>query len=479
MLGQDTSWAKKDRISRLSSGPVLLIYLAAVLGTITAGYLVATGMLKWAVVLAAVSLGLPLLARPVFLLKVLSFLAPIYWLPLVPPAIYEAFRDVLFLAFFVALALAVITQKLKFERLLQDSGVKFIAVFLLAMVPSVLVSPNLRSSLLWLKALQAGLFYVGLLLVVDTEKQIHQLLLLFALGQLLSIGMLWLETISAAPGDVGNGRVSYVETTTFSKGELGLSYRRNAFSNSTAHILPIILGLGLARKGASKVIWVSSAVVAFGAILVSHGRAGLVSALVVIALMLWKRSRRYAMILLIVTLLVAFTFPSLIGDRFVSNPEWTYAVEGWARYDRLLSGRISAYLSAFEMMREDPFFGTGLGYYSSSLRHFESLAELGLDAQASSAHNLYLEVGSGAGVFSALAVTAFMIWVLRKGRRAFRTFPERAFANVLFGVVVAQFVTSLFEVEIFWTIMRAFPFWIALTGLVRFHSPPVQLEQRS
>lgn len=480
MLGQDPLWTKKDRISRSSSGPVLLIYLAVVLGTVAAGYLVATDMPKWAVALAAVSFALPLIAQRMLLLKVLSFLAPIYWLPFVPPTTYEAFRDVLFLAFFVALAFAVITQKSKFERLPQDSGLKSIALFLLAMVPSVLFSPQfLQSSFLWLKALQAALFYVGLLLIVDTEEQVRQLLIWFALGQLLSVGVLWLETISTALRVSLPWDVPFVETTRFGRGELGLSYRRVAFSNSTAHILPLILGLGFARKDASKVIWGSTAVMAFGAILVSRGRAGLVAGIVVIGLMLWKCSRRYAIILVVVVLLVAFISPFLIVDRFVKSAEWTYAVEGWQRYDRLSGSRISAFISAIELMRRHPFFGVGLGYYTIALERFESLEKLGLDwVRLSGAHNLYLDVGSEAGVISALAAIAFMIWALRKGWRAFQTCPDRAFATTLFGVVVAQFVTSLFEVEIFWTIMRAFPFWIALTGIVKFYSPKAQLEHQ-
>jgi len=479
MLRQDLFSAKQDRIIRSNTGYTSLILLAAVLGTIAAGYLVATGRYRWTAALAAVSLVLRLLTRPELLLKFLSFLAPIYWLPFVPPTTYESFRDVLFLAFFVALAFGLFTHKLKFEELPKDSGLKFITLFLIAMIPSVLISPSFwRSSVIWLRALQAGLFYVGLLLVLDREQQIRQLLVLFMLGQLLSVGVLWLETISVALGVSPPWTIPFT-LYKFGRGELGLSYRRTAFANTTAHVLPIVLELALARRGTARVIGISTAVLTLGAIVVSRGRAGLIAALVVIYLVIWKRSRYYAMVLLIVAVVIAFIFPSLIRHLFVTSREWIYAAEGLRRYDRLLGGRIAMFISAIELIKAHPFFGAGLGSFRSTLEYLESLKTFRLDRpQACVVHNLYLQVGSESGIIAALALITFMIWALHKGWKAFQAFPEQSFASVLFGVLAAQFVTSLFEVEILWTIMRAFPFWIALTGIVKFYAPKAQLEHQ-
>jgi O-antigen ligase len=402
-----------------------------------------------------------------FSLSIVSFLAPIYWLPFVPLTTYETLRDALFLFFFVALAFAVMTRQLRIELLPQKSGLEFVVVFLLSMVPSLMISPDfLQGSIWWLKALQAGLFYLGLLLVVDTKKRVRQLLILFMLGQLLSVGVLWLETISSVVGINLPWDVPFTMWTS-SRGEIGLSFRRTAFSGSTAHILPIVLGLGSVRKGISRLIWVCIFVAALGAIIVSGGRGGLIAGLAVIFLTLWKKSRIYALILGFVTLLISFIAYPVITNLFVSSPEWTFWVDGWQQYNRLSGGRLALYTAAIELIGQYPFFGVGLGSFSDSLQSLETLGKLEF-VPKTGPHNLYLGVGSESGIFSALVLVAFMIWALRKGWMASQVLPGRTFATPLFGILVAQFLTSLVEVEIFWTIMRAFPFWIALAGIVKF-----------
>lgn len=448
----------------------LSIYLAAMFGAITAGCLVAIEEPQWAALLVGVSFALPLIPQPNLLLKVLSLLAPIYWLPFVPPTTYEMFRDILFLAFFVALALATATRKLRFERLRQESGLKLLAVSLLAMAPSVVLSPNFaQSSIIWLKAVQAGLLYVGLLLVIDTEEQVRQLLMLFVWGQLLSIGMFWLETASTAIGMSLPWGIPYQWG-----GWSGLSYRVTAFSNSTAHILPLVLGASLARRGPSRMFWIAITILTLGATLVSRGRAGILAGLVVVFLLLWKKSRVSTVILFGVAVLIALTFSSRTLEYIaIHSPSWVSSATGWQRYDRLSGQRIARYIIAIEMVKQHPFSGVGLGSFSDLVEFYQAPE---MDRiYGSETHNLYLQVASEAGIIAAMFLVAFIIRALRKSWKASQGFPKQSFASVLFGVLAAHFVTSLFEVEILWTIMRAFPFWIALTGITKFYSPQAKL----
>jgi O-antigen ligase len=436
----------------------LLFYTAAVLGATAVGCLVAIDRTSWAVALAIVGFIPLLLYRRVLILKVTTFLAPICWLPFVPLATYETFRDALFLGFLGAVAGAVLSGQLRFELPRQGSGLKFIVIFLLAMVPSVLISSSIsEGSVLWLRAVMTGLFYIGLLLVVDAEEQVRQLLILFMAGQLLSVGVLWLEVVAETVGVRLPWDIPFT-LWTYSRAELGLSYRRTGFSGSTAHILPIVLGLAFAHKRKLRAAWVFVLFACFAAILVSRGRGGLLAGIIVVILMLWEKSKGWTSALLILALLVAFIAPSLITDRFIQSPEWMRSVEGLQWYDRLSSGRLSLYIAGIEMVKQHPFFGKGQGAFAETL---------GLGA-----HNLYLEVAGEAGIVSASALITFMIWALVRGWTAYRTSPKWTFATPLFGILVAQFVTSLVETGIFWNLMQAFPFWIALTSVVKFYSRP-------
>jgi O-antigen ligase len=216
-------------------------------------------------------------------------------------------------------------------------------------------------------------------------------------------------------------------------------------------------------------MWLVFAVVCFGAMVMSRGRAGILVGSVVIALWLWNRSRRGAIALFTVVLLAIIAFPWFIQQTFVYNPERVAAAAGLQQYDRLTAGRIGRYFVALELVRRNPVFGAGLGTYGDASEAV-NLSELDR-VEGSTAHNLYLQVASESGIIAALAVTLFMVWALGRGLRAYRAHPNSAVVFTFCGVIAAQFATSLVEVEVFWTVMRAFPFWIALAGLVRFYPP--------
>ncbi len=190
--------------------------------------------------------------------------------------------------------------------------------------------------------------------------------------------------------------------------------------------------------------------------------------------LLWVYSKRLTVTTVLIVAVLFCLQPKLFVDRFI-NPQavsWLVASDGWQALDRLTDGRLKAYLVAAELAVDYPM-GVGLGNYkaysSGSVGYFYSRygSTLALDdVVASSAHNLYLSVASEAGMLPVILLILFTIWYLGRTKRQFSSYSPSSRIFLIFGgVILAQFVTSWFEVEIFWSIKRAFPFWLSLVGL--------------
>lgn len=457
-----------------TGGIILISMLAAILVSV----LLVSDQLILALVLPAALIAVPLLGKPMLILGVVTFMAPIYWLPGITPGLYEAVRDTFFILYFFSIILTLLLKRIKLSKIPSKSGLAILGIILFSMLSGVVFSPEpARSLIYWLKTFQVVFFYVSLLLLIESPEDAWHLLLIFLAAQAFSVGMLWFETIVAWIGYTPPWTVPFPH---IDRGEVGLLYRRTAFSGTTAHTIPIILGIIAGLK-----VWKNNTIkkgggyallAAFiGAILISHGRGGLLAALIVIAWAIWRYSRKTFFLFGVGIITLAVMFPSVLMEPFINKAasNWVFAAHGWRLADRLTGYRLGNYIMAFSTIFKYPM-GVGLGLYSSVVESSsqEMISNsLGLEWHvASSPHNLYLDVGSEAGVAAGLSVTLFGFWVIHKLWKAVRRYSDSILIMVFAGVIIAQLITSLFEVEIFSTIYRAFPFWISLAAIVKFYS---------
>jgi O-antigen ligase len=420
-------------------------------------------------------LVLPLLAFPQLLLSLVVFLAPIYWLPFIPIETYESTRDILSLGLFCSVTFSIAVKRISLRLPRQDSPIPILILFLAALLGGVVFSATSASSLTqWFKAVQAVVFLAMLYVLVRSERDVKRLLILFLIGQLISVSYFWFEFSLSRAGVVPPWSIPYAHLF---RGDGGLSYRRTAFSNSCAHVLPIVLALAFSLRDKGRqvtaILFGTAACMIFAAIVVAHGRAGLVAALVCGFVLLWMNSKKLTIAFVTLAFLVVLVSPGLILDRFVNAgpnaTSWLAQSDGWQWFDRWTGYRFGAYLNAIDIAVTHPF-GVGLGNYQQSVvndyGYRRSVSGSLLDVRdVSSAHNLYLNVASEAGMLAFVSLATFTLWYLNKVRELAKTSKRKVVVQMITGVIMAQFITSLFEVEIFWTLMRALPFWISLVGL--------------
>jgi O-antigen ligase len=418
---------------------------------------------------------IPCLTRPKLLLQVGVFLAPLNWLPLIPMALVETAKDILLLTLFVSVIIAVVTRTIAFKLPANSLAIPLLVLFLIALAAGVIFSSTPLTSLMWwLKAMQPVVFFVILLIILDI-KDTKKCLVLFALGHLLSVCYLWFEVVVNRVGIVPPWEIPYSYVF---RGDGGLSYRRTAFSMIGAFVLPVLVVWFFdARKRNNKsqyLFTAASCLLVFGSIVVSHGRGGLVAAIVSLLFLLWNSRKKTTIAAVFCALLILWGNPHVVSSTFLnagSNVEQWLAESGSSlQYlDRWTGYRLRSYLGAVDLAISNPA-GVGLGNYRevATASEFQlRYANYGdIDGTiASSAHNLYLSVASEAGLGSFFVLFMFTCWYFMLIKRALK---ENQYQNLVFmagGTLIACFVASLVEVEIIWPFMTSIPFWLGLSAL--------------
>ncbi len=250
---------------------VLVNISACVMLAVVAGILSAHGYWYAITIAVAMLFVSPLFFHPALLLKLIVFLAPIYWIPFVPPELFELPQDILLVALFFIFIFSIASQKQQQYRLATSHvGLILLVLFILSLLIGVVFSSTpLESALLWLKGLQAVAFYAMLFYMVEDAETAKVLLCIFVAGQLVSVAYFWFEFLTAQIGLVPPWAIPYPNNF---RGDGGLSFRRTAFSNTSAHILPVVLGLLLFNQAhrphvTKLLLWLSFALVMGGIVL--------------------------------------------------------------------------------------------------------------------------------------------------------------------------------------------------------------------
>jgi O-antigen ligase len=228
----------------------------------------------------------------------------------------------------------------------------------------------------------------------------------------------------------------------------------NALAAFYALLAPVIAGLAMAARGWRRAGWASGFVVVLAAMVMTAGRAGLVSMAFGCAVLAWlalRRGldivdpsafvRRYARPVAIGTavaaaclLATAVVLGTVLDIRHQQQTSylhtWLYTFNLRQPPDAIAKGRIAVWQAMIAMIGTAPFTGVGLG---NSVNEFERFrVRLGLESLPAdahlSAHNTYLLVTSELGVLG-LAAWLLMLAGVGFGMRAHGNLPARTIAT--------------------------------------------------
>lgn len=224
---------------------------------------------------------------------------------------------------------------------------------------------------------------------------------------------------------------------------------------------PVIAAAGLIVVGRGPLRWwgVAATAAMMLALVLTESTTGVAAASVGLMVMglvalLKHRSRRHALAIALGAVVVA--------GAFVGTPRLLRLFEmfGTGGLDTLLTGRLSAFASAFEMVRHQPLVGVGPGMFQWHYFDFAPIAEkihgpfLYASARAvyfSEAHNDHLQLAAEAGIPGLALFWASLscasVWTLRargtNERQQFARMVGTPLASALFVLALAQFPLQL------------------------------------
>ena len=208
-----------------------------------------------------------------------------------------------------------------------------------------------------------------------------------------------------------HGKVFWLFDTPYTDYVMGPILSRNHYAAFIEAVLPIALYLAVRRERES-LLYSGMAAVMYASVIASASRAGTVLAtaeVVLVPLLLWALRRapggKVAAAMLRMGLLLAF-FTAVVGWESV-----------WSRFwvpDPLAVRRELA-VSTLHMITSHPWFGTGLGTWSTVYPHY---AIIDIGAFANQAHDDWLQWTAEGGFPFGIMLATLFIWSLRPAFRS-------------------------------------------------------------
>lgn len=219
--------------------------------------------------------------------------------------------------------------------------------------------------------------------------------------------------------------------------------------------IPIAFGLALTSKGKIRLLFIAIAFVMLAALMFTGSRGAWIAFAGAVGLIFMFFDRRIFIVFIIVTLLAAFFVPQ-VSSRLSNLFSSTYMEKSSQ------DGRLYRWTNAYDIMRNQPLFGIGLGRYGGAVGernfgttyvdsyYFKTLAEVGLVGLS-----LYVWL-----MFSLLR-GGYRIWMHVRGRPEFYLYG--GILAGLIGVVLHNGFENIFEVPF----MSTF-FWLMTGFLLSF-----------
>jgi len=206
------------------------------------------------------------------------------------------------------------------------------------------------------------------------------------------------------------GKVFWLFATPYTDSVMGPILYRNHYAAFIEAVLPIALFLALRRERDS-VLYACMAAVMYASVVASASRAGTVLAtaeIVLVPLLLWVLKRTTARTVAAALLPVGLLFVALtaiVGQETV-----------WTRFRNTDPGiRRDLAVSSYRMVASHPWFGTGLGTWSTVYPRY-AIVDIG--AFANQAHDDWLEWTVEGGFPFAIMLATLFFWSLRPAFRS-------------------------------------------------------------
>lgn len=279
--------------------------------------------------------------------------------------------------------------------------------------------------------------------ILDEEREAMQLFRLFVIiGGLIGLHGVYQYIIGVEVPASWIDASETVRTRSYS-----IVQSPNVLGSYMALTAPIAAGLALTDRGRRRWLWAVLAVIMLAALVFTGSRGAWLAFGGAIGLALLFLNRKLFIGFLIAAVLSSIFVPQ-ISSRFAAlfNPEYL------AKSSE--NGRIQRWIGAYDQMRSNPIFGTGLGHYGGAVadRHFgtiyvdsyyfKTLAEMGL-----------LGLGVYLWLMYMLLRNTFDIWKGSARTRQFYLYGG-IFAGLL-AVILHNGVENIFEVPF----MNTF-FWL-------------------
>lgn len=224
--------------------------------------------------------------------------------------------------------------------------------------------------------------------------------------------------------------------------------------NYYAQIIVVLLPLAIDHVWNEKK-WILKALSAWAlficslAMVFTYSRGGFLSLMVAFLIMVLLRSTRIPSLMLgLITLIVIFPLiPSAFQGRISSIPNIVPSSRTGDYEDDSIRGRLSENLVAWNLFREHPLSGVGIGNYNTYYQEYSG--KLGIDPRLEdrSAHNLYLEIAAEQGLLGLTVFGIVIILTLRqiiKSEALFEQLECKRMANLVVAIGVS-FATYLFS----------------------------------
>jgi hypothetical protein len=227
--------------------------------------------------------------------------------------------------------------------------------------------------------------------------------------------MLWfgflVAVLAILQSFTSGGRVFWLFPTAYNEFLMGPILSRNHYAAFIEAVLPLALYQALTRRRGA-LLYSAMAAVMFASVIASASRAGAVLAtaeIVAVPLLLFVRGKAEAAavrsaFLRMALLLAAFT--AIVGPETVWTRFWTPDPYG---------ARREFAVSSLHMAAAHPWFGTGLGTWSTAYPRF-AIADFG--ALANQAHSDWLQWAAEGGIPFALMLLSLFLWSLRPALRS-------------------------------------------------------------
>jgi O-antigen ligase len=214
--------------------------------------------------------------------------------------------------------------------------------------------------------------------------------------------------------------------------------------------MSLAVPLGLIFAGAvprdKRLLYVTAIGLMGIALLLSGSRGGLVALLAEIffLIILTTKTRGYGQIALKVGLAVALFVTIVVGSVLIGGESSLTRFAETAATGNITTNRTHIWTVTFEVIKNNPLFGAGLGAFPQAYTVFDTLNGT---ERVEQAHNDYLQILADAGIVGLIIGAFFVFWLFRDGLRNIKThntFRRGVAVGALAGCF-AIFVHSIFD----------------------------------